>query len=388
MAEKPTYEELKQRVRELEKEVVKYKQTDEKPGESEQRFHSICENIPNIAVQGYNADRKVIFWNQASEKLYGYKKEEAIGSQLEDLIIPPEMREFVIETIKNWVENGILIPHGELELMHKNKTTLFVYSSHVMLKNIMGEVEMYCIDIDMTGRKLAEEAFTQASEKLRREHNQRKILSKSLIDLLEKDRRQISMELHDHIGQTLTSLKMNLEIIHGKLKPDNTELEARIAVAQKRTIQAIKDIRNVSHGLRPAMIEALGVVSSLRELFNEIQQQADIEIHFFSRGIPERFEDVKELALYRVAQEALTNIIRHARAKNIFVNLVKKDKKLLLSVEDNGVGFDQDKVMDISKKKGSLGLLIMRERAVQLDGEFTIESQPGKGTHVLVEIPI
>ena len=240
---------------------------------------------------------------------------------------------------------------------------------------------------DITRRKQAEKALKHLNEKLLKEHNQRKILSKSLIDLLEKDRRQIAMELHDHIGQTLTSIKLNLEMIHGKLKPGGTELGAQIAVAQERTIQAIKDIKNVSRGLRPAMIESLGVVSSLRELFNEIQQQADIEIRFFSRGIPKRFEEAKELAVYRIAQEALTNIIRHARAKNVFVNLVKKDKKLLLSVEDNGVGFDQDKVMKPSKRKGSLGLLIMKERAVQLDGEFTIESQPGKGTHLLVEIP-
>ena len=78
----------------------------------------------------------------------------------------------------------------------------------------------------------------------------------------------------------------------------------------------------------------------------------------------------------------------HAQAKNVFVNLVKKDEKISLSVEDDGVGFDQAKVMKISKKKGPLGLLIMRERAVQLDGEFTIESRIGKGTHLLVEIPL
>ena len=241
---------------------------------------------------------------------------------------------------------------------------------------------------NITERKQVEEELRRSNEELLKEHNQRMMLSKSLIDLLEKDRRQIAMELHDHIGQTLTSLKMNLEMIHGKLKPGHTELGAQITVAQERAIQAIKDVKNISHGLRPAMIEALGVVSSLRGLLNEIQQQTDIEIRFFSRGIPKRFEEEKELAIYRIAQEALGNIIRHAQAKNVFVNLVKKDEKLSLSVEDDGVGFDQDKVMKISKKKGPLGLLIMRERAVQLDGEFTIESQPGKGTHLLVEIPL
>ena len=196
------------------------------------------------------------------------------------------------------------------------------------------------------------------------------------------------MELHDHIGQTLTSLKINLEMIHDQFKPINPKLGSQIKAAGEKATQAIKDVKNVSHGLRPAMIDALGVVSSLRELFNVIQKQTDMEIRFFNRGIPKRFEEEKELAIYRIAQEALTNIIRHAQAKNIFVNLVKKDEKLSLSGEDDGIDFDQDNVMQSSKRKGPLGLLIMRERAVQLDGEFTIEPQSGKGTHLLVEIPI
>ena len=241
---------------------------------------------------------------------------------------------------------------------------------------------------DITKRVWAEEALRRSNEELLKEHDQRKILSKKLIDLLEKDRRQVAMELHDHIGQTLTSLKMNIEMIHGKLKPGHTELGAQIKAAQERAIQVIKDVKNVAHGLRPTMIEALGVVSCLRELFNEIQQQTDMEIRFFSRRIPKRFEGEKELAIYRIAQEALNNIIKHAQAKRVFVNLVKKGGVVSLSIEDNGVGFDQDKVMKISKRKGPLGLLIMGERAAQLDGEFSLDSQIGKGTYLLVEIPL
>ncbi|MDY6863484.1 MAG: PAS domain S-box protein [Thermodesulfobacteriota bacterium] len=241
---------------------------------------------------------------------------------------------------------------------------------------------------DITHRKQAEEALTQASKKLHRAYNQRKMLSRMLINLLEKDRRQIAMELHDHIGQTLTSLKMSLEVIHEKLKPGNEESETQIKTAQAKVIQAIKDVKNISHGLRPTMIDTLGIDSSLREMFNQIQEHMDIDIHYFSRGIPKRFEDDKELAIYRIAQEALSNIISHARAKNIFVNLVRKVDKLSFSVEDNGIGFDQAKIMNPSNSKRPFGLLIMRERAQQHDGEFIIESHPGKGTHVLVEIPL
>jgi signal transduction histidine kinase len=241
---------------------------------------------------------------------------------------------------------------------------------------------------DVTEMIKTEKALKQTNEALSRAHKQRKILSKRLIDLLEKDRRQIAMELHDNIGQTLTSIKMDIEMIHGKLKPEQRELGARITEVQEKAIQAIKDVKNISRGLRPGILDALGLVPCLRELFNEIQRQTDIEIRFFSRGVPERFAPEKEVAIYRIAQEALTNIIRNAKAKSVFVNLVKKGENLSLSVEDDGVGFDQDKVMTFSKNRGPLGILIMRERAEQVDGEFTLESQPGKGTHVLVEIPL
>jgi len=138
----------------------------------------------------------------------------------------------------------------------------------------------------MVEGKLIETALKKTHEGLLNESNQRKILSKRLIDLLEKDRQQMAMEFHDHIGQSLTSLKMNLEIILGKLTPDHSELRSKIMVAQEKAIQILKDIKNVSQGLRPTMLDSLGLESSLRELFNEIQKESDMEIHFFSQGVP------------------------------------------------------------------------------------------------------
>jgi signal transduction histidine kinase len=317
--------------------------------------------------------------------MLGYTEEELKNLGVMD-IHPKESLEYVISKFEAQAAGKKSLA-GDIPCLRKDGTV--VYADFNTVLAIIDGVECnFGIVRDITERKQVEEDLKQASEKLSKEHKQRKILSKRLIELLEKDRRQIAMELHDHIGQTLTSLKMNLELIHGKLKPGHTELEAQITTAQERAIQSIKDVKSISQGLRPTMIDALGLIPSLRELFSKTQQQTDIEIHFFSQRIPKHFEGEKELAIYRIAQEALNNIIRHAQAKNVFVNLIKKDEKLSLSVEDDGVGFDPDKVMKPSERKKSLGLLIMRERAVQLDGEFSIESQPGKGTHLLVEIPL
>ena len=249
------------------------------------------------------------------------------------------------------------------------------------------ELALYVAKVDAE-RKRAEESLKLANEKLLKEHNQRKILSKRLIELLEKDRHDVAMELHDSIGQTLTSLKLNLETIDHRFKPIDTELGAMIKAAEKRTIQAIREIKNISHGLMPGILDALGLLPSLRELFNEIQEHRGIKINFFNKNVPKRFDQAKELAIYRIVQEALTNIVKHAKAKNVFVNLSKRGNAIFLSVEDDGIGFDQEEAMKISKGKGPLGLIIMRERAIQLNGELTIESQVGKGANLLMEMPI
>ncbi|MDX2100606.1 MAG: EAL domain-containing protein [Leptolyngbyaceae cyanobacterium bins.59] len=135
--------------------------------ESEQRFRQLFESTPKIAVQGYNSQRQVIYWNDASEHLYGYTKLEALGRQLEDLIIPPEMREGVITGIQEWLVEAQPIPAGELSLMRKDGSRVVVYSSHLMLTNANGEQELYCVDIDLSDRKQAEEAMRESEMRYR-----------------------------------------------------------------------------------------------------------------------------------------------------------------------------------------------------------------------------
>lgn len=135
--------------------------------ESEQRFRHLFESTPLIAVQGYNLQRQVIYWNNASETLYGYTKTEAVGKQLEDLIIPPEMRQGVIDAIHAWYTEGKEIPANELNLLRKDGSRIAVYSSHVMLTNIEGEREIYCVDIDLTDRKQADVELRESEERYR-----------------------------------------------------------------------------------------------------------------------------------------------------------------------------------------------------------------------------
>jgi PAS domain S-box-containing protein len=130
--------------------------------ESEKRFRALVETVPNIAVQGYDPQRRVVFWNAASERLYGYAREEALGRYLEDLIIPAEMRDGVVAAVNAWVKDGLAIPAGELVLRRKDGSPVPVFSSHVMLVSSRGEREMHCIDVDLTSLKRMERGLVES----------------------------------------------------------------------------------------------------------------------------------------------------------------------------------------------------------------------------------
>lgn len=130
---------------------------------SEQRFRTLLDDIPNISVQGYDLDRRVVFWNNASEKLYGYTREEALGRPLEELIIPPPMRAAVVELHHQWITEHIPIPAGELDLQDKHGATVAVYSSHAMICGSNGQPEMYCLDVDLSELRKAQSELRLAA---------------------------------------------------------------------------------------------------------------------------------------------------------------------------------------------------------------------------------
>lgn len=141
--------------------ITNRKQMEQALVESEQRFRELCELLPNIAVQGYDQQGKIFFWNKASTRLYGYQKKQALGKQIVDLIIPENMQTEVRQVIRDFAEHNIQIPAGELELCHKDGSTVPIYSSHIKLTNVDGEPEMYCIDIDLTENKKAQSRIEQ-----------------------------------------------------------------------------------------------------------------------------------------------------------------------------------------------------------------------------------
>jgi PAS domain S-box-containing protein len=241
----------------------------------------------------------------------------------------------------------------------------------------------YGVARDITARVRLEGKARFLYDQLSREHGQRKVLSKLIIDMLEAERQKLAGELHDQIGQTLASLRMDLELLRDEMGEASATPQTRMKSAEEKAVQAIQRLRSIASGLKPVMLESMGLIASLDALCVETEEQKGIKVHFFSSGIPKVLDRAKELALFRIAQEALANVVKHARATEIHVNLIHKEGAISLSVEDDGEGFEM-----AGQRRSTLGLLLMEERAIHLGGKFSIESTKGRGTYVEAEIPV
>jgi signal transduction histidine kinase len=166
------------------------------------------------------------------------------------------------------------------------------------------------------------------------------------------------------------------------------DLLALVKSVEEKTVQELINLKNVSYELRTNILDHLGLAPAIRTLITDVEKGTDLRIRFFTKNIPREMNPDKSLALYRIAQESLTNIVRHSRATDVFVSLIKQADMVLLSIEDNGVGFDQADTNISADGRGLLGIHIMKERAAQVDGDLTVESQPGKGTQVMTEVPL
>jgi len=230
----------------------------------------------------------------------------------------------------------------------------------------------------------------RVEEKLRNSHQQLQNLSSQLIAAQEEERRRISLELHDEMGQALTAVNLNLAEMEKEL-PSNLAPTIRKKLAETYSIvdQAQEQISELSLILRPSMLDDLGLVPTLRWHLNRYRKRTDLEVKFEVIALDERLGTDVETVIYRVVQEALNNTAKHGEAKRVIVRLQHKEEAIAAYVEDDGKGFDANETLvPGDPEEGGIGLLGMRERVALLGGSFSIESHKGHGTRVSVVIPV
>jgi PAS domain S-box-containing protein len=230
--------------------------------------------------------------------------------------------------------------------------------------------------IDITERKKAREELEQSYKAIRQ-------LTEHLQNIREEERISIAREIHDELGQQLTVLKMDMAWLKRKLNKTDVEVDQKIEDLLNMTDTTIKSVRKISSELRPSLLDDLGLVATMEWELKEFKKRSGINTSFSvietEMSLPDKFKT----GLFRIFQESLTNVARHANATEVKVSLEHRGKKIILSIKDDGKGFDKKKTAD----KRTLGILGMKERTEMMGGEYEINSNPGKGTTVLVAIP-
>jgi PAS domain S-box-containing protein len=341
--------------------------------ESEARLARIIEASPEaITISGVE-DGAFIEVNPATERLAGYSREEMIGRSALDLGLwpDPEERQRLIADLRR--EEAV---HGrEIRFQLKGGEVRDILASAALI-DVGGRKLILFQGIDITERKNAEKAL-RAHEELLRE------LSAHHDSVREEERARIAREIHDEMGQALTALKMDLSL----LGLESAKTAPRVA-EQARELKARVDgiiqlVRDVATALRPAALD-LGILAGVEWLVEEFQKRSGIRCRVKVENDRIDLPEDRGIVLFRILQESLTNISRHAKARNVEISLRRDATHVRLEVKDDGEGFDPASI----RNKKTFGLLGMRERAIMLHGDLSITSAPGRGAQVSLSIPV
>ena len=223
----------------------------------------------------------------------------------------------------------------------------------------------------------------KAEDQLRQSHEQLRALSMYLQHIREEERTRIAREIHDQLGQSLTGLKIDLAWLVSRFPRELKPLLEKAKSMVSHIDETIQTVRRISTELRPGILDDIGLAAAIEWQANEFQNRTEIHCEVQNELGDIVLDQDLNTAFFRIFQETLTNIMRHAKATRVKVQLAKERENIVLRVQDNGVGITEDKI----NKTRSIGLLGMKERAALLGGEFKITGKPGQGTPIIVSIP-
>jgi len=291
----------------------------------------------------------------------------------------PEDAERVRQAVAQNIAGGEPF-HQEFRLRHGEQSYRWFLGRGDTERGSAGQALNFSGSItDVSERRRFEESLRLAHQRLQR-------LSRRAMEVLEGERRYLARELHDEVGQVLTAVKINLESVARQIPAP--ALQQRLTDSVRITSAALDQVRQLSLDLRPAQLDDLGLISALRAHLERQAALGQFAPHFRSLELRARLKPEIETACFRVTQEALTNVLRHARANNVWLDLSCEDSLLKLSVRDDGIGFEVQSGANGAVAGESLGLLSMEERVGLVGGQLHVHSAPGQGTTVRALIPL
>jgi PAS domain S-box-containing protein len=397
---------------------IKLDITDRKKAEealraSEYRYRSLFNNTI-VGIVSSGADDNIRAANQSVARILGYQgPDELIGKPGAAIWFDPKDRAGRVEEAK-------LLGHTdpqEVMLKKKDGTPVYALASATIDKGQSGEfLGMTKTFTNVTDRKKAEEALQKAHKELERRVEERtaelskaiaqlrqqikqrqraeaelqksqeeyRLLAGRLLEVQEAERRRLARELHDDFTQRLAVQAIEVGKLEHQLQDSATQVPERLRDMKEEMVKLSGDAHAISRQLHPSILEDLGLVDAISSECTDFTEREGIVVDFDPRDIPSAISKDVGLCMYRITQEGLKNVAKHARATKVMVSLIGKDNSIRLSIQDNGVGFDPAR----AKKKKGLGLASMKERVHLIQGSITVRSKPGQGTEINVRAAV
>ncbi|HEY5073455.1 MAG TPA: PAS domain S-box protein, partial [Pyrinomonadaceae bacterium] len=339
--------------------------------ESEERYRELFENAKD-AIYVHDLSGRYTSVNRAAEKLSGFTREEILGKHFSNFVSPRDLKHVRVNLCRKLDEENETIYDVDLVTRTGQRVPVEV-SSRLVYENGVA-VGVQGVARDITERKRAQEAL--------------RIYSQRLIQAQEAEREKIARELHDQIGQILTAVRINLQSIQRSYGTDEniSRFDESIGIVD----EALGRVRELSIELRPSLLDDLGLTAALRWYVDRFAQRTGIIAEMLN-GFEEgggRLPGELETVCFRIAQEALTNVARHAQAGSVSVQLERSRDRMLLTIIDDGVGFDVDKLKKSASAATALGLRGMEERALAVGGYIKIDSGLERGTQIRATFPL
>jgi PAS domain S-box-containing protein len=344
--------------------------------ESRQRLQSIIDSAMDAIVTA-DEDQRIVLFNAAAERIFRRMAAETIGQPLE-ILIPGRYRTAHRAHVERFGEAGATMRRmgGELVLSGlRSDGVEFPIDASISHSTLSGRRFYTVILRDITERQ-------QAAEALKRSHQELRELYEAMHQVREAERTRIARELHDELAQWLTALKMDVSWLGQRLAPSETALAARVQRMKEVVDSTVAAVRRIAAALRPVMLDDLGLRAAIEQLLHDLAERGGLQVSLVGTDDDTDLPEPLATAVYRMVQEALTNVARHSGASSVVVDLQREKGRLWIAVRDNGRGLRPD------PSRKSYGLLGIRERARTLGGSARIHSPPEGGTVVEIEVPV
>jgi PAS domain S-box-containing protein len=341
------------------------------------RYHKTIDSVMD-AIVAVDEAQAIILFNPAAESMFGVKAADVLGQRIERLV-PARSRENHRRHLEMFMRSAgasrAMAPNIDITGVRADGEE-FPIESTISQTQVDGKPQLTAVLRDVTQRRRAEAELREMNRQLR-------ALSASLQNVREQERKRISAELHDELGQQLTGLKLDLVWLAGRAKEGRQATAEQIDAMRHLLDTAISSVRRIAADLRPLILGDLGFGEAVTWQTAEFAKRSGLVIDVDLPGAVHVQDDARATALFRIVQESLTNIARHAGASEVQIRLMVEDEQLVLTVRDDGSGIAENQ-----GRSSGIGLVSMRERATALGGQLRIASIPGRGTTIEVSLPL